>query len=62
MDIRLKDLLVCPLCKSPLVDDRAALELICQADRLAFPVRDGIPVMLESEARVLDTAPPGPAA
>lgn len=60
MDIRLKDLLVCPLCKSPLVDDRAARELICQADRLAFPVRDGMPVMLESEARPLD--PPAPAA
>jgi len=58
LDTRLLNLLVCPLCKGPLehlrppVDERH--ELVCRADRLAFPVRDGIPVMLESEARPLD--------
>jgi len=57
IDHRLLDLLVCPLCKSNLVLKRDAqlrpTELICVADRLAFPVRDGIPVMLENEARPL---------
>lgn len=55
MDTRLLGLLVCPLCKGPLEHLRPPLhdshELACRADRLAFPVRDGIPVMLESEAR-----------
>jgi len=54
MDHRLLDILVCPLCKGPLQYDKAAQELTCRADRLAFPIRDGIPVMLESEARRLD--------
>lgn len=63
MDHRLLDILVCPLCKGPLQYERAAQELICRADRLAFPIRDEIPVMLESEARRLDEAtPPAPAA
>jgi uncharacterized protein YbaR (Trm112 family) len=53
MDKKLLDILACPLCKGPLVYDKTAQELICKADRLAFPVRDGIPVMLEEEARVL---------
>ncbi len=53
MDNKLLDILACPLCKSPLVYDKAAQELICKADRLAFPVRDDIPVMLEDEARKL---------
>jgi len=57
MESRLLDTLVCPLCKGRLDYDRAQAELICRADRLAFPVRDGIPVMLESEARPLDPAP-----
>lgn len=61
MDRRLLDLLVCPLCKGPLDYRRApAEELVCPADRLAFPVRDGIAVMLEGEARALaadDRAP-----
>jgi len=61
MESRLLDTLVCPLCKGRLDYDRAQAELICRADRLAYPVRDGIPVMLESEARQLDAAPPGPA-
>lgn len=53
MDSRLLEVLVCPLCKGPLRFDREAAELICAHDRLAFPVRDGIPVMLEDEARRL---------
>ncbi|ARP95524.1 Trm112 family protein [Bordetella genomosp. 13] len=62
MESRLLDILVCPLCKGRLEFDRPHAELICKADRLAFPVRDGIPVMLESEARDLDPAPAPPAA
>jgi len=54
MDSKLLEILVCPLCKGPLVFDKAAQELICKADRLAFPIRDGIPVMLEEEARSLE--------
>lgn len=54
MDPRLLDILVCPLCKGPLVYRKAEGEFICKPDRLAFPVRDGIPVMLEEEARRLD--------
>jgi uncharacterized protein len=53
MDLKLLDILVCPLCKSPLLYRKAENELICKADRLAFPIRDGIPVMLEDEARKL---------
>ena len=58
MDPRLIELLVCPLCKGPLELQRdeacRPIELTCRADHLAFPIRDGIPVMLESEARNLD--------
>ena len=58
LDHRLIDLLVCPLCKGPLTmgrtDTGQPAEMICAADRLAFPIRDGIPVMLESEARPLE--------
>jgi uncharacterized protein YbaR (Trm112 family) len=53
MDARLLDILVCPICKGPLVHHRAQAEFICKADRLAFPIRDDIPVMLEEEARKL---------
>jgi len=53
MDPRLLDILVCPLCKGPLVFRKQADELICKGDRLAFPIRDDIPVMLEEEARRL---------
>mgnify|MGYP002041135963 FL=1 len=56
MESRLLDILVCPLCKGRLEHDRTQAELVCRADRLAFPLRDGIPVMLESEARSLDDA------
>lgn len=53
MDKKLLEILVCPLCKGPLVYDKGAQELICRGDRLAYPIRDGIPVMLEDEAREL---------
>lgn len=53
MDRRLLDILVCPVCKGPLRFQRDRGELVCKADRLAYPVRDDIPVMLEEEARVL---------
>ena len=53
MDSKLLEILVCPLCKGPLHYAKAAQELICRADRLAYPIRDGIPVMLEDEAREL---------
>ncbi len=52
---KLLDILACPLCKSPLHYDKVADELICRADRLAFPVRDDIPVMIEDEARQLSS-------
>ncbi len=51
MDSRLLDLLVCPLCKGPLIYKKDDQELICKPDRLAFAIKDGIPVMLEDEAR-----------
>ncbi len=53
MDKKLLEILVCPLCKGPLVYRKAEQELICKADRLAYPIRDDIPVMLEDEARRL---------
>ena len=76
MEVRLLELLVCPICKGPLEylrppagerpeaqeqSGKASLahdlhELVCRADRLAFPVRDGIPVMLEDQARALEPA------
>lgn len=51
LDAKLLDILVCPICKGPLQFNKAQGELICRPDRLAFPIRDGIPVMLEEEAR-----------
>ncbi|QWD62328.1 Trm112 family protein [Polynucleobacter sp. MWH-UH25E] len=53
MDKRLLDILVCPLCKSQLHLDPEKQELICKADRLAYPIRDDVPVMLVEEARSL---------
>ena len=53
MDKRLLDILVCPVCKGPLRLRREPPELACRVCRLAYPVRDDIPVMLEDEARVL---------
>jgi uncharacterized protein YbaR (Trm112 family) len=60
MDKRLLDLLVCPICKGPLQNQGAgsALELVCRPDRLAYPVREGIPVMLPEEARTLSADDP----
>ncbi|PPK66565.1 hypothetical protein B0F88_11613 [Methylobacter tundripaludum] len=55
IDKKLLDILACPLCKSPLIYDKSKQELICKADRLAFPIRDDIPVMLEDEARELSS-------
>lgn len=63
MDARLLGILVCPICKGPLKHERGGVgangatldgELICRADRLAYPIRDGIPVMLVDEARRLE--------
>jgi len=56
MDSKLLEILVCPICKGPLVYNKEAQELICKADGLAFAIRDGIPVMLEEEARALTDA------
>ncbi len=56
MDAKLLDILVCPLCKGPLLYRKSENELICKADRLVFPIKDGIPVMLEDEARKLSPA------
>lgn len=53
MDHNLLDILVCPLCKSSLIYNKSDAELICKADRLAFPIRDSIPIMLEQEARLV---------
>jgi len=53
VDPRLLEILVCPLCKGKLLYRKEAGELVCRADRLAYPVKDGIPVMLEDEARKL---------
>ncbi|MCW9012485.1 MAG: Trm112 family protein [Gammaproteobacteria bacterium] len=53
MDKKLLEILVCPKCKGKLEYEKKTSELICKKDALAFPVRDGIPVMLENEARQL---------
>ncbi len=53
MDTKLLELLVCPVTKGPLKYDREKQELISRSARLAYPVRDGLPVMLENEARTL---------
>jgi len=60
MDPRLLDILVCPVTKGPLEYDRARQELVSRSAGLAYPIRDGIPVMLETEARRIDD--PAPAA
>ena len=57
MDKKLLELLVCPVSKAPLRYDKERQELICEQSRLAYPIRDGIPVMLASEARPLDEPP-----
>ena len=54
MDTKLLQILVCPVTKGPLIYDKKANKLISNSARLAYPIRDGIPVMLEDEARKLD--------
>ena len=54
LDPRLLEMLVCPVTKKPLTYDRESQELISESARLAFPIRDGIPIMLVEEARRLD--------
>ena len=54
VDPKLLEMLACPLCKTPLQWDSAASELISRAAKLAYPVRDGVPILLPSEARPLD--------
>jgi len=53
VDNKLLDILVCPLCKGPLLYQKSRAELICKPCRLAYPIKDDIPVMLEDEARKL---------
>lgn len=58
MSERLTDILACPVCKGPLQWQREAQEFVCRMDRLAYPVRDGIPVMLPDDARRLSADDP----
>jgi uncharacterized protein len=58
MDTRLLEVLACPVCKGPLQFRRDADLLVCRMDRLAYPIRDGVPVMLEEEARPLASDDP----
>jgi len=58
VDDRLLDILACPVCKGPLKFQKAADVLVCRADRLAFPIRDGVPMMLEEDARQLASDDP----
>jgi uncharacterized protein YbaR (Trm112 family) len=62
IDPKLLELLACPISKGPLTWDAARSELVSRSARLAYPVRDGIPIMLPSEARSLTTDPPHPGA
>ena len=55
-DPKLLELLICPVTRTPLIYDRAAQELISKRAQLAYPIRDGLPIMLESEARLMDEA------
>lgn len=51
MDKKLLEILACPVCKGKLVYDRAKQQLICRFDKIAYPIRDGIPIMLEDQAQ-----------
>lgn len=53
MDHRLLEIVACPVCKGKLTYDKVNQELICKLDRLAYPIKDGIPVLLEPEARTM---------
>ena len=55
LDKKLLEILACPICKGELHYDKSAKELVCVTDKLAFPVRDGIPVMLTAEARTMSS-------
>ena len=55
MDKKLLDILVCPICKGTLVYKKEEQELICKFDRLAYPIREGIPIMLENDARQMNS-------
>ena len=55
MDHRLREIVACPVCKGKLNFDKDKNELICKFDRLAYPIKDGIPVLLEPEARTLSS-------
>ena len=55
MDAKLLEILVCPVCKAQLQYQREARELVCQPCKLAYPIRDDIPIMLEDEARRIDS-------
>jgi uncharacterized protein YbaR (Trm112 family) len=55
VDKKLLAILVCPICKGELTYEKVNEELICHAEKLAFPIQDGIPIMLESEARPFET-------
>ena len=57
LDPKLLEILVCPVTRGALVYDRVAQELVSEAARLAYPIRDGIPIMLAEEARSLDESP-----
>ncbi|MBV6416175.1 MAG: hypothetical protein CMLOHMNK_00706 [Steroidobacteraceae bacterium] len=53
MDTRLLDIIACPLCKGPVIHRRSEALLVCRIDRLAYPIREGVPVMLVEEAKLL---------
>ena len=55
LDKKLLEILACPICKGELRFDKSAQELVCAVDKLAFPVRDGVPVMLTAEARAMSS-------
>jgi len=55
MDKKLLEILACPVTKGPLIYDKAKQELVSKSARLAYPIRDGVPVMLEEEARALSS-------
>ncbi len=58
MDARLLEILACPICKGTLLYQREEAVLVCRMDRLAYPIREGVPVMLEEEARQLGADDP----
>ena len=55
LDKKLLEILACPICKGELHYDKNAKELVCSVDKLAFPIRDGVPVMLTAEARLMSS-------